>query len=136
MNRLTDVYNAISVKHLIPLGGEDVNKYSGSSRLIRAIGTETFELISSGEAVVGHPDAGEVVWCDDEGVTCRRWNWRQSRRTALTDETTAEVFFFDALEPISDEALNAAANELVSVVKAFSPDIRVVSRTIGNTGQI
>lgn len=131
VNRLTDVYNAISVKHRIPLGGEDVRKYSGSPRLVRATGQENFELISSGEAIVEHPDVGEVVWCDQEGVTCRRWNWRQSRRTALTDDTTAAVFFFDALEPVSDDVLAAAAEELVSAVKRFSPDARVMSRVIG-----
>jgi DNA/RNA-binding domain of Phe-tRNA-synthetase-like protein len=125
------VYNAISVKHQIPLGGEDVRKYSGGPRLSRATGNEKFELISSGETMVEHPDVGEVVWCDDEGVTCRRWNWRQSRRTALTDETTSGVCFFDALEPVSDDALAAAAEELVSAVKSFSPDVRVMSRVIG-----
>ena len=131
VNRLTDVYNAVSVKHQIPLGGEDVYKYSGSPRLIRATGKENFELISSGEAIVEHPDAGEVVWCDGEGVTCRRWNWRQTRRTALTDETAAAVFLFDALGPISDEALAAAGDELVLAVKKFSAGVRVVSRVIG-----
>ena len=131
INRLTDVYNAISIKHQIPLGGEDVEKYSGPPHLMRATGKENFELISSGEAVVEHPDAGEVVWCDGEGVTCRRWNWRQSRRTALTDETTTAVFFFDALEPCSDEALTGAGEELAAAVKQFSPEVRVLQRVIG-----
>lgn len=88
VNRLTYIYNAICVKHQIPLGGEDLGKYDGPARLIRATGKENFEVKAGGETVVEHPDIGEVVWCDDQGVTCRRWNWRQGPRTALDDDTT------------------------------------------------
>ena len=44
INRLTDVYNAISIKHQIPLGGEDVEKYSGPPRLVRATGKENLRI--------------------------------------------------------------------------------------------
>ena len=81
MNRLTDLYNAVSVLHQVPLGGEDLTRYDGPPRLVRATGQEPFDTVADGETVVEHPDPGEVVWCDDAGVTCRRWNWRQARRT-------------------------------------------------------
>jgi DNA/RNA-binding domain of Phe-tRNA-synthetase-like protein len=84
VNRLTDLYNAISVRHQIPLGGEDLTRYSGAPRLVRAAGTEPFDTVADGADFIEHPDPGEVVWCDDAGVTCRRWNWRQARRTQLT----------------------------------------------------
>ncbi|MBC7468790.1 MAG: hypothetical protein H7322_05640 [Ramlibacter sp.] len=77
VNRLTDVYNALSVLHQVPLGGEDLMRYAGSPRLLRATGIESFDTTADGEPVIEHPDAGEVVWRDDDGVTCRRWNWRQ-----------------------------------------------------------
>jgi DNA/RNA-binding domain of Phe-tRNA-synthetase-like protein len=84
VNRLTDIYNAVSVLHQIPLGGEDLTRYSGAPRLVRAAGTEPFDTVADGADFIEHPDPGEVVWCDDAGVTCRRWNWRQARRTQLT----------------------------------------------------
>src|SRR5436305_575900 len=43
VNRLTDLYNAVSVLHQIPLGGEDLSRYTGAPRLIRATGTESFD---------------------------------------------------------------------------------------------
>lgn len=43
VNRLTDMYNAVSVLHQVPLGGEDLARYTGPPRLIRAIGTEPFD---------------------------------------------------------------------------------------------
>ncbi len=130
VNRLTDVYNAISVLHQIPLGGEDLTAYDGAPRLIRATGTEAFDTTAGGEDVVEHPDAGEVVWCDDAGVTCRRWNWRQTRRTQLSDQTLTAFFILDALDPMSDEALVAAADDLVARLSLSTPTLRVVQRLL------
>jgi DNA/RNA-binding domain of Phe-tRNA-synthetase-like protein len=131
VNRLTDLYNAISVLHQVPLGGEDLNRYTGPPRLIRSTGSEPFDTIVDGEEVIDHPDPGEVVWCDDAGVTCRRWNWRQARRTELTDDTTTALFILDALDPMTDEALRAATDELVAHLSALGSDIAVTRRRIG-----
>lgn len=135
VNRLTDIYNAISVLHQIPLGGEDLTRYAGSPRLIRATGTEPFETAANGEIVVEHPEPGEVVWCDDAGVTCRRWNWRQGRRTQLTPHTTAAIFILDVLNPMTDDELTAAADDLLAHLRELGPDIRVATRLIAeNSG--
>jgi DNA/RNA-binding domain of Phe-tRNA-synthetase-like protein len=130
VNRLTDIYNAISVKHQIPLGGEDLDKYEGAPVLVRAKGTEVFATTANGETVEEHPDVGEVVWCDDAGVTCRRWNWRQGPRTALTDQTTKVLFILDALKPCDDAALQKAGDELVEALRQLSSDISVEKRLL------
>ena len=41
VNRLTDIYNALSVLHQVPIGGEDLSRYFGSPRLARATGDES-----------------------------------------------------------------------------------------------
>ena len=130
VNRLTDTYNAISVLHQVPLGGEDLAGYRGSPRLLRATGSEPFDTAVDGELVVEHPDTGEVVWCDDAGVTCRRWNWRQGRRTQLTAETTAALFILDALAPLTDDALTAAADDLVAHLKHLAPGLQVATQLL------
>ncbi len=130
VNRLTDIYNAISVLHQIPLGGEDLTRYAGSPRLIRAAGSEPFDTVAEGVPVTDHPDPGEVVWCDDAGVTCRRWNWRQARRTQLTQDTTTALFILDALGPMTSEPLAAAAADLVAHLSRLGPDVRTARRLI------
>lgn len=130
VNRLTDLYNAISVLHQIPLGGEDLDRYSGPPRLLRATGDEPFDTVADGEMIIEHPLPGEVVWCDDAGVTCRRWNWRQARRTQLTDDTTTAVFILDALDPITDAGLTAAADDLAQQLTSLGPDVTVARRTL------
>jgi DNA/RNA-binding domain of Phe-tRNA-synthetase-like protein len=130
VNRLTDLYNAVSVLHQIPFGGEDLTRYAGPPRLVRATGTEPFDTVADGVAVTEHPDLGEVVWCDDAGVTCRRWNWRQARRTQLRDDTTTALFILDALDPVTDQALHAAADDLTAHLTRLGPGVRAVRRLI------
>ena len=121
VNRLTDLYNAVSVLHQVPLGGEDLSRYVGPPRLVRAAGDEPFDTVAGGEEVVEHPDAGEVVWRDDAGVTCRRWNWRQARRTQLHDGTTSALFVLDALDPMTDAQLAAAGDDLLDRLRRPRP---------------
>jgi DNA/RNA-binding domain of Phe-tRNA-synthetase-like protein len=130
VNRLTDCYNAVSVLHQIPVGGEDLTRYAGPPRLIRATSDEPFDTVADGIAVTEHPDPGEVVWCDDAGVTCRRWNWRQARRTQLRENTTAALFILDALHPVTGEALHAAADDLAARLARLGPGVRAARRLI------
>ena len=130
VNRLTDLYNAVSVLHQVPLGGEDLTRYAGAPRLVRATGRESFDTVAAGAEMVEHPDPGEVVWCDDAGVTCRRWNWRQARRTQLGEDTTTALFILDALEPMTDDALHAAADDLLAHLARLGPDVRFARRLI------
>ncbi|WP_104180711.1 B3/4 domain-containing protein [Arthrobacter sp. B0490] len=132
VNRLTDIYNAVSVLHQVPLGGEDLTQYRGAPALVRATGREPFDTSSNGEAVLEHPEPGEVVWSDDAGVTCRRWNWRQGRRTQLTDATTTALFILDALAPLSDDGLSAAADDLTRHLLRLGPDVAVARRLLGS----
>jgi len=130
VNRLTDYYNAVSVLHQIPLGGEDLTRYAGPPRLVRATGAEPFDTVADGLAVTEHPDPGEVVWCDEAGVTCRRWNWRQARRTQLREDTSAALFILDALDPVTDQELRAAADDLVARLTRLGPGVRAARRLI------
>jgi DNA/RNA-binding domain of Phe-tRNA-synthetase-like protein len=134
VNRLTDIYNAVSVLHQLPLGGEDLTRYTGAPRLVRASGEEPFDTVADGIAVTEHPDPGEVVWCDKTGVTCRRWNWRQARRTQLRNDTTTALFILDALDPLTDEALHAAADDLIAHLVPLGPGVQVARRVIGRAG--
>jgi len=128
IDRLTDIYNAVSITHVVPVGGEDVDSYRGPLRLVRAAGDEPFDTAVGGEPVTGYPATGEVVWRDDEAVTCRRWNWRQCRRTRLTTGTTSAVFLFDALAPMTDDALHAAGVALVEGLRGSCPGVRLCTR--------
>lgn len=131
VNALTDIYNAISVLHQIPLGGEDFDLYDGPARLTRAVGDEAFDTSSGGELIIEHPTTGEVIWRDNAGVTCRRWNWRQGKRTALSENTTTAFFILDALAPMSDEELTATGEALAQALVTLGENVQVSQRLVG-----
>ncbi len=115
VNVLVDLYNAVSVRSLTPIGGEDLDHLQGALRLTIADGEEHFDGHD------GAPRPGEIVWRDDDGVTCRRWNWRQGVRTRLTDATTRAFFVFDRLPGLTERDLDDAASQLESLLKERWP---------------
>ncbi|MFG1998289.1 B3/4 domain-containing protein [Spirillospora sp. NPDC048911] len=131
INKVVDAYNAVSVEYVLPIGGEDLDRYRGAARLVRATGDEPFDVIAGGEPAVEHPAPGEVVWRDDEGVTCRRWNWRQCVRTRVTEDTKNALFILERLEPYPLDRLREAGDDLVARLRVISPDVRIQSRLIG-----
>ncbi|GAA3299787.1 B3/4 domain-containing protein [Dactylosporangium vinaceum] len=114
VNRIVDAYNAVSIRFAVPIGGEDRAALVGTERLVRAAGDEPFDTVKDGAPVTETPEPGEVVWRDDVAVTCRRWNWRQGRRTALTEATTSAVFLLEGL----DIDLQPATDLLVTLLDA------------------
>jgi DNA/RNA-binding domain of Phe-tRNA-synthetase-like protein len=105
INRLVDLYNAVSIAYALPLGGEDADQTRGDVVLTPATGDEEFD---GGDP----PSPGEIVWRDDLGVTCRAWNWRQGVRTRITEASTRAYFLLEAMEERGEEALAHAAEEL------------------------
>ena len=130
IDRLTDAYNAVSIANLVPVGGEDLDRYQGPARLVRAAGDEDFDTVAHGEPALEHPRPGEVIWRDDAGVTCRQWNWRQCTRTRMTPATTNAVFIIDALAALGNDGLTAAGNDLAGSLIQLSPRAAIASRLI------
>ena len=130
VNQVVDLYNAVSVRYLIPIGGEDADTYQGPPRLVRATGDEPFPTFRDGELVEEPPSPGEVVWRDDAGVTCRRWNWRQCVRTRITEESDRGFFVLERLDPLPLEALHAAGEELARHVTTLAPHALVRTRLL------
>jgi DNA/RNA-binding domain of Phe-tRNA-synthetase-like protein len=125
VNPVVDLYNAISLQYAIPVGGENLDTYIGNPYLTFADGTEAFDTMKDGAPAIESPDAGEVVWRDDQGVTCRRWNWRQGVRTRLNSDARRMWFILESLGAMPIEALHEARDTLVTGLQAMSPGARI-----------
>lgn len=130
INALVDAYNALSLHHMIPVGGEDRDRLASDLELRFMSGAETFDTVNSGEPILERVDAGEVAWCDAAGVTCRRWNWRQCRRTALTENTRNAYFVLDRLPPYPQQRLLAAVQDLEQRILQLSPSATVTHEVL------
>jgi len=133
INAVVDLYNDVSLRYAVPVGGEDLSAYVGPPRLVRAAGGESFETLRDGQPDVEPVDPGEVIWRDEKGVTCRRWNWRQTPRTRLQIASTDMWFVLERLEPMPLEALVEAGEVLVSGLQRLSPGAQVTKQLIARS---
>jgi DNA/RNA-binding domain of Phe-tRNA-synthetase-like protein len=117
INNLVDLYNYISLKYTLTVGGEDLDKVHGNIALDFAIGNEEFVAIGSDENKP--PKEGEVVYKDDKGVICRCWNWREGDRTKLTKETKNAVLVIESNIKEDEEKLSIALKELKELVEKY-----------------
>ncbi len=112
---LVDIYNGISLTYGVPIGGEDIDKFDGDVHLTLANGSEEFVTYGSDKSEPPYP--GEVVYKDNAGAICRCWNWRESVRTMLTEETTNALMIIETVggeeaDAVLEEALDALAQEI------------------------
>lgn len=117
INKLVDLYNLISIKYMLPVGGEDLDEMKGDLVLGYAKGNEAYSAL--GEDLNDPPQKGEVIYRDDEGVICRRWNWREADRTKLTKDTKNAILVIESLSPIPQQTAKQATEELAEIVKNY-----------------
>jgi DNA/RNA-binding domain of Phe-tRNA-synthetase-like protein len=116
INPLVDLYNAVSLRHRLPVGGEDLAKLEGDLELVRA-GRDERPVVLLGDAEAHPPRPGEVIYRDLNGAVCRRWNWKEAERTKLTTETRSGVLVVEALEAVPAADLEAALEELAHLAR-------------------
>ncbi|MBN3397493.1 hypothetical protein CF074_07280 [Clostridium botulinum] len=124
INPLVDIYNFISLKYGLPCGGEDIDTFVGDIRLTKAVGNENFVTLGTDKNAL--PYEGEIIYKDNEGAICRCWNWRESVRTMLT-ENTKNAFL--CIELIDERRLKEFENALKDLVK-------IVQDNLGGTCKI
>lgn len=133
ISALVDAYNAVSLSYAVPIGGEDLDAVVGQPCIAIAGGGEPFELAGGEESAQVAP--GEVMRRDEAGVTCRRWNWRQGRRTQLTRHTRRAYFVLDRLAPMTVEELEAAVDDLCWALRRRCPGARFDVSYLGSAGR-
>lgn len=115
INPLVDIYNSISLKYAMPCGGEDMDKFIGDIRLTKATGDESFITLGSDKSEP--PYEGEIVYKDHEGAICRCWNWRESVRTLLTEDTKNAFLCIELVDEKREKDFENALKELSQLVE-------------------
>ncbi len=113
INKIVDLYNYISLKHMVPVGGDDLDNIEGNITLKISNGTEQFMELNSTETK--NPKEGELVYMDDKEVLCRRWNWRECDKSKMTEETKNISLVVEGLV-LSENEIEKIINELKELV--------------------
>jgi len=117
INNAVDLYNIVSVRHIIPMGGFDLDKVDGDIYLRFSQGDETFIPLGPSDPETTYN--GEIVYADDSRILTRRWNFRDADATKITEETSNLVMFLDASPEIRVETIQLALAELESFYKKY-----------------
>lgn len=112
-----DIYNAVSLKYALPVGGEDIDTFEGDLRLGITEGGDAFRALGEDEDDPTLPD--ELCYRDDAGAVCRCWNWRDGQRTALTDDSESAFLIIECVDPSRIDDLRAALDEFSQLIERY-----------------
>jgi DNA/RNA-binding domain of Phe-tRNA-synthetase-like protein len=117
INNLVDLYNFLSIKYRLPVGAEGLDKTSGDIRLTFSDGMEKGRYI--GSEVEDVCNIGEVIYRDDLGFICRRWNWREADRTKIDETTKNAVLVIEAMRLETEERLRSCLEEGIELIGRY-----------------
>ena len=125
INPPVDTYNTVSVRHALPAGAFDLDRVAADVVIRYADGKESFTPLGDPNTIE-HPNPGEVIYTDADGVLTRHWNHRDAHRTRVTEESTHVAFLLETVNATRDgELLKAAAEELRGLLTAHAERISV-----------
>lgn len=122
-----DIYNAISLKYALPVGGEDIDSFVGDMRLGITEGGDSFLPLGADEEDPTLP--GELCYRDDAGAICRCWNWRDGQRSALSDESKNAFLIIECVDAARVDDLKSALDDLASLVESCL-DATIAHKTV------
>lgn len=110
INALVDLYNAISLHHLVPAGGFDLGGLRGPLELRLTRGGDTFHAL---DAEAPEPVApGEVAYADGSRILTRHFVWRQSREGLIEPATRDVVLVSEILGEVDGGVADAVLADL------------------------
>lgn len=110
INPVVDLANAISLRHLIPLGAHDIDSLSGDIRVRFSQAGDRF--IPFGETEEEILVTGELIYSVGDRVRTRRWIWRQSEQGKVTEASSNIFFPLDGFAGVNYQSLIKARDEL------------------------
>jgi DNA/RNA-binding domain of Phe-tRNA-synthetase-like protein len=117
INPLVDLYNSLSLKYLVPMGGHDLDTLDGNLHLRFAEGWEPFTPMGGGETVT--VPKGELVYRDDREVLTRNWVWRQCEKDKATEKTINIFIPTDVLGEVGKKRAEEIILELQDLVPRY-----------------
>jgi DNA/RNA-binding domain of Phe-tRNA-synthetase-like protein len=117
VNRLVDIGNVISLRHLVSAGCHAIDVAIGDFELRPAAGEEQFVPLGGSEPE--NPLPGEIVLVEGDVVLTRRWTWRQGTHTLTGHGSTAVELNIDGLPPVTPDEIAEACGEAEELIVRF-----------------
>lgn len=114
---LVDSYNALSIRHAIPIGCFDARAIHGFGAPLHVRETHAGDTFHALDANEPEPTAvGEVTWASGEVLITRHFVWRQSREALVTPDTRDVLIVAEVLGEVGHDAARALEHDLVQML--------------------
>lgn len=145
LHPLIDLCNAASVAYAVPVAVFDLDHVASDLEVRQAKGDETY-IAFSGDTET--PDPDEVIFADEDGYAhARRWANRQSRKSAVSAETTRALIVTEALHDGGAEDVAKLTDELSEMIAStfsfagrtellLTPDAIYASENAGSDSRV
>lgn len=117
INPLVDFYNAISLRHVIPVGGFDLDTTGDPIELRNTRVGDTYQAFDSDRETA--LPAGEVAYVAGHVTLTRHFVWRQSRAGMVRPETTRLFLVDESLALVGRDAAAALLDDVVTGLDQF-----------------
>jgi DNA/RNA-binding domain of Phe-tRNA-synthetase-like protein len=117
INNAVNLANAVSLKHLLPIGTHDVGGLE-ADMMVRFAGPED-RFVPFGQTEAERPEPGELIYATGTQVKTRRWIWRQSEMGKVTEGSSHIFFPLDGLSGKTDRAVVSAMAEIAQLCARF-----------------
>lgn len=113
---LVDLYNAISLEHVMPAGGFDLAAVRGPIELRATRPGDRFHGLD--EPTPTEVPPGELAYCDGSTVLTRHVVWKQGREGLISEATTDVFLVSEALGELEVDAAEAVLANLADGLRS------------------
>ncbi|MBN1618208.1 tyrosine--tRNA ligase [Candidatus Dojkabacteria bacterium] len=117
VNPLVNIYNYISIKYALPLGGHNLDAIDGDITVGQNTGKLKFSPI--GKSTQEDVPENEIAYFDNKDILTRNWVWRQSDKSKTMENTQNILIPIDNIGNISSQELSKIILELKSIIEKY-----------------
>jgi DNA/RNA-binding domain of Phe-tRNA-synthetase-like protein len=117
INALVDFYNTLSLRHVVPVGGFDLDQLHDPLELRLTREGDTFTAL--GEQTAMPVPAGEVAYADGQSILTRHFVWRQAQMGLITPYTHSVFLVSEILDEVGQDVAEAVLADLQTGIQTF-----------------
>ena len=112
INPLVDFYNAVSLRHVVPAGGFDLDQLRGPLELRLTRDGDHFTALDADAPLPIPP--GEIAYLDGPTVLTRHFVWRQARTGLITPATRSVVLLSEIPGEVGEDVAQQVLADLAA----------------------
>ena len=119
INKAVAIMSYGSIIGCLPVGGDDLEKMSNQLEIRRTQSEDRFIPLGQPEKIEA-PEPNEVVYASPNGaVMCRRWNWRNSHGSAISEQSTSILMNIDGISQDDEQRVLAIRDQIAEMLSKY-----------------